>query len=215
MSTSTELTTTIDDQAEQHPTDTNERPTDINDPLNIVDDLIIRCQGLKLEMAQWASALKIVRRTVKSGRRRRTTPSDPDRPTGFKAPRNISNPLAEFLHVEPSTQIPRTVVTREIWRYIREHDLKDNNDKRLIDLDKPGGKVLKDLLNPDEPLSLSNLQKFLKVHILPTTSPTSTDVQTTIETPQIEQQAGCFEQPTVEVVPQKVKLSAKVKVAAK
>lgn len=206
-----ELTTTIDDQLEQ-------RPADINDPLNIVDDLIQRCQGLKLEMQQWCSALKIVRRTVKSGRRRRTTPSDPDRPTGFKAPRNISPTLAEFLHVEPSTQIPRTVVTREIWRYIREHDLKDSNDKRLIDLDKPGGKVLKDLLNPDEPLSLSNLQKFLKVHILPTS-----DVQSTIETPQVDQ-SGCFEQPTVEVAPlpivevvsqPKAKVVAKVKVATK
>lgn len=48
--------------------------------------------------------------------------------------------LADFLGSEV---MPRTEVTKRIWAYIKEHDLQDPSDGRLIVCDAALEKVLK------------------------------------------------------------------------
>ena len=137
--------------------------SDVHDPFKVVDDLLARVQNIKNEMVSWTSALKIIRKQIKAGKRSRR--QAPNSVTGFKTPKAISPELAQFLKVPPETMIARTEITRSIWKHINEHNLKDDIDKRLINLSKPGGESLQALLKPTEPLSLSNLQKHLKDHI--------------------------------------------------
>jgi len=117
------------------------------------------------------NALVRVRRDVDKGLRKKSKTTrriaDPNRPTGFKKPIEISTELAKFLKVEPGTKMSRTDVTKAINIYIKEHDLQNPQAKREFDLNKsPAGKALFKLLNPtgEAAVSYFNLQRWLAPH---------------------------------------------------
>jgi hypothetical protein len=96
---------------------------------------------------------------VKSYRKR----SRPDQINGFNTEYNISKELAEFLNVEEDSKFTRTDITRAIcaythinkdearsetlkWDYLNhenERDLRDSENKRVINPDKALSKLLK------------------------------------------------------------------------
>jgi upstream activation factor subunit UAF30 len=123
-------------------------------------------KGLKKEYAK--NVKKI------AGTRKKKVQRDPDAPkkapSGFAKPTKISAELATFLGVSEGEMIARPDVTKGITRYVKENNLQNESNKREIDLSKPGGKILTDLLNvPEgEKLTFFNLQKYLKIHF-PTT----------------------------------------------
>tara|TARA_B100000902_G_C27265711_1_gene893394 strand:- start:29 stop:658 length:630 start_codon:yes stop_codon:yes gene_type:complete len=117
------------------------------------------------------NALVRIRRDVDKGLRKKTKNtrriSDPNRPTGFKKPIEISPELAKFLKVDPSSKMSRTDVTKAINQYIKDNELQNPQAKREFDLNKsPAGKALFKLLNPtgDAPVSYFNLQRWLAPH---------------------------------------------------
>lgn len=59
---------------------------------------------------------------------------------GFGAEVHLAPELAEFLDAD---KLPRTEVTKRIWAYIKEHNLQDPSDKRIILCDNALEKVLK------------------------------------------------------------------------
>ena len=59
---------------------------------------------------------------------------------GFGADVHLAPDLADFLGTEV---MPRTEVTKRIWAYIKEHELQDPSDKRLVVCDAALEKVLK------------------------------------------------------------------------
>jgi hypothetical protein len=74
-------------------------------------------------------------------------------------PKLISNELADFLGIKHGTLISRTDITKEIFSYIRTHNLQIS---RTINPDKK----LKQLLNISDSVQLSifNIQKYLTPH---------------------------------------------------
>lgn len=86
--------------------------------------------------------------------------------TGFARPTKISNQLATFLGIPEGVLIARPDVTKGITKYVKDHDLQKTENKRIIDLDKPGGQALRTLLNVPNGTELTffNLQMFLKIH---------------------------------------------------
>jgi chromatin remodeling complex protein RSC6 len=92
-------------------------------------------------------------------------------PSGFVKPTMISTELADFLKVSHGTLMARTDVTRKINEYIREKNLRDTANGRII---KPDA-LLSQLLDYDEKtaksqglkeLSYFNLQKYLAKHFV-------------------------------------------------
>jgi hypothetical protein len=77
-------------------------------------------------------------------------------------PQLISNELADFLGIKHGTLISRTDITKEIFSYIRTHNLQDKQFSRIINPDKK----LKQLLNISDSVQLSifNIQKYLTPH---------------------------------------------------
>jgi chromatin remodeling complex protein RSC6 len=127
----------------------------------------------KLQLTKLKLLKKEHQKTVKkltTVTRRKKTPKDPNAPkkapSGFTKPTKISGELATFLNISEEDLITRPDVTKAITKYIKEHDIQDELNKREIDLNKPGGKPLRDLLRvPDDvKLTFFNLQKFLKIH---------------------------------------------------
>ncbi len=129
-------------------------------------------EALKKQLAQFGRELTVAKKAAirleksKAGKKRAQRQVDPNKqPTGFAKPAQISEALRQFLQLESGALIARTEVTREICKYIRNNDLKDEANKKQIDLSKPGGQALRELLQPDQPLTFFNLQRFLKRHI--------------------------------------------------
>jgi chromatin remodeling complex protein RSC6 len=85
-------------------------------------------------------------------------------PSGFLVPSKISSEFASFLGIPENVYVTRPICTSVIIKYIYQHDLQAEN-KRNIDLSRPGGQVLKNLFKTDEDtISFFKLQSYLKPH---------------------------------------------------
>jgi chromatin remodeling complex protein RSC6 len=141
-----------------------------------INDLVTRLENTAKEAKAIATELKVLKKDhnkiVKkmSGTRRKKLPKDPNAPkkapSGFAKPTKISAELATFLGVSEGEMIARPDVTKGITKYVKEHNLQKEENKRIIDLTKPGGEALVELLNIPEGAELTffNLQKYLKIH---------------------------------------------------
>lgn len=141
-----------------------------------INDLVFRIEESSKLTKNIANELKTLKKEhtkiVKkiAGSRRKKAAKDPNAPkkapSGFAKPTKISAELANFLGVSEGEMIARPDVTKGITKYVKEHNLQKEENKRVIDLTKPGGQALIDLLNipKGEELTFFNLQKYLKIH---------------------------------------------------
>jgi upstream activation factor subunit UAF30 len=83
-------------------------------------------------------------------------------PSGFVKPAPISDELAGFLSLPTGSEMARTDVTREINKYIREHQLQNKTNGRIINPDDKLSKLLK--VENDVELTYFNLQKYMGPH---------------------------------------------------
>jgi len=80
----------------------------------------------------------------------------------------ISTELSTFLGIDASILVTRLELTSYITKYIKDHNLQKEENKRIIDLSKPGGEQLRILFGiPDDGvLTFFNLQNYLKIHVI-------------------------------------------------
>jgi chromatin remodeling complex protein RSC6 len=141
-----------------------------------INDLVSRLEENAKVAKTIAGELKVLKKEhnkiVKkiTGTRRKKVPKDPNAPkkapSGFAKPTKISAELAAFLGVSEGEMIARPDVTKGITAYVKKHNLQNEENRRIIDLSKPGGEALTELLNVPEgqELTFFNLQKYLKIH---------------------------------------------------
>jgi upstream activation factor subunit UAF30 len=94
---------------------------------------------------------------------------DPDAPKKtnvFEIPVAISDELATFIGTTVGEYCSRQQVTNSITAYVKENNLQNPENKRYILLDGTAGERLKELLQPDQPLTFFNMQRYLKPHYL-------------------------------------------------
>ena len=84
--------------------------------------------------------------------------------SGFAVPTKISKDLCKFMGVTEGTQLARTEVTKYIIQYIKDNNLPDKSNKKII---KPNSK-LKSLLKIDkgDEVTYFNLQKYMNKHFI-------------------------------------------------
>ena len=107
---------------------------------------------------RWARELKAAQK--QSSRRKRKASNRA--PSGFVKPTLISDALADFLGRERGTQMARTAVTHDINTYIREHNLQNSSNGRIINPDQKLSTLLN--LTGSEELTYFNLQRFMSPH---------------------------------------------------
>lgn len=97
-------------------------------------------------------------RKAKKGGRKSTNLS------GFAKPGFISPELCNFLNVKPGTEMAHTDVTKLVIQYIKEKNLQDQQNRRVIIPDKK----LSGLLQPGtkDTITFFNLQTYMKHHYL-------------------------------------------------
>ena len=69
-------------------------------------------------------------------------------PSGFARPTDITPELAKFLGIPADEKIARTDVTKKITGYVKEHNLQQADNKRVILLKGKYGKALGKVLSP-------------------------------------------------------------------
>ena len=116
------------------------------------------------------SANKHIKDSKKKRKRKRNLNPDVKRaPSGFAKPTKISESLCNFLGVPSGSEMARTEVTKYLTKYIKEHQLQDQANRRIIICDSK----LTTLLNvkpTDDAVTYFNLQKFMKPHFQSSTN---------------------------------------------
>jgi upstream activation factor subunit UAF30 len=84
--------------------------------------------------------------------------------SGFAVPSKISNDLCNFMGKPEGSEMARTEVTKYIIQYIKNNNLPDKTNKKVINPDK----ALKSLLNvkANEEVTYFNLQKYMNQHFV-------------------------------------------------
>jgi upstream activation factor subunit UAF30 len=118
--------------------------------------------GLKTEYRtlekKWTRDLKVAQK--QSSKRKRKAGARA--PSGFVKPTRISDELASFLAKPSGTEMARTEVTRDINKYIREHNLQDKANGRQINPDTKLASLLK--VAKTDVLTYFNLQRYMSPH---------------------------------------------------
>ena len=77
---------------------------------------------------------------------------------GLMAPLSVSNDLAKIVGKEP---LPRTQIIKKMWDYIKENNLQDANNRRMINADDK----LKVVFDGKDQVSMFELAKVVNNHI--------------------------------------------------
>ena len=107
---------------------------------------------------KWTRDLKVAQK--QSSKRKRKAGARA--PSGFVKPTRISDELASFLAKPSGTEMARTEVTRDINKYIREHNLQDKANGRQINPDSKLASLLK--VAKTDVLTYFNLQRYMSPH---------------------------------------------------
>ena len=102
---------------------------------------------------------KVTRMMEKSSKKKK---SNANKVSGFEKPTAISDELAKFVGEPVGTMLARTAVSKKIHEYVKQNNLQDPKNRRIINPDAKLKKLLK--TNGTDELSYFNLQKYLKVH---------------------------------------------------
>lgn len=112
--------------------------------------------ALKLLVKEHEKQQKIIEKVQKKRENARKSPS------GFAKPNKISDELCDFIGVPHGTEKSRTEVTRFINAYVKEHNLNNPKNRRVIIPDDK----LKSILNvkDDEEVTFFILQRLISHH---------------------------------------------------
>ena len=125
--------------------------------------------------------VKTLKKNIKGKQRRVLKDGETRAPSGFTVPAPISDELAKFLGEKKGSLIPRTEVTRAVNLYVKNKNLQNPSNRKII---VPDSK-LKKLLGPLDTVTKNkktgltdaeigytyfNLQKYLKQHFIKKTA---------------------------------------------
>jgi chromatin remodeling complex protein RSC6 len=133
-------------------------------------DLLGTLSQFKVQITTFATQLKslekTVRKEIKQHKRAvvKKQSKVSKKPSGFAEASPVSKDLCDFLGKEHGATVARTEVTKFVCNYIRQNDLTNEENKRVI---KPDIK-LKSLLGVDDDTIVTyfNIQRFMNRHFI-------------------------------------------------
>ena len=140
-----------------------------------IDEMSKQLKGLSSYVKELRKEnLQLVKELAKQEKKKAKKAEDRAKkgPSGFARPTEITPELAKFLGIPADEKIARTDVTKKITGYVKEHNLQQADNKRVILLKGKYGKALAKVLSPvvdpvtgdSVDLTFFNLQRYLKHH---------------------------------------------------
>ena len=133
-------------------------------------DVVKTLATFKTTITMLSNQIKTIERNVKKNVKRLEKESRKNKnkgnrkASGFAVPTKISKDLCKFMGVKNGTQLARTEVTKYIIQYIKDNNLPDKNNKKIINPDKNLKSLLK--INKNEEITYFNLQKYMNKHFI-------------------------------------------------
>lgn len=126
----------------------------------IVTELQNRVNLLETKMLRMDRVMKKMKKELMP-----ETDKKPRAPSGFAKPTPLSAEMCEFLGMPMGSELARTEVTKRVLAYVKDNELQNKDNKRVIEVDAK----LKALLKPsdDEQVTYFSIQRLLKVHYPP------------------------------------------------
>ena len=156
-----ESTATLLEEDDQSAEFTNQ----YNELTSIVSSLLSSLKEVQSQMKNLQKIhIKEVKTLQKKTKKKRASRDGKKNPSGFTQPTKITDELALFLDVSKGSMLPRTEVTKLVNKYIKEHGLQWEVNKRHIKPDKKLEKLLK--VGKEADLTYFNLQTYLKPHYI-------------------------------------------------
>ena len=128
------------------------------------DQILSELTALRKDFDSLTKLVRKIRSTVEdpNGEKAAARRNNPN--NGFNRPRQVTPALKEFLGLAPDATISRTDVTKGVYGYIRENNLKHPDNGKII---MPDAK-LKALLGTDDEtqITFTNIQKFISPHYI-------------------------------------------------
>lgn len=168
--------------SEHEETHDEETPVDV---ASLIKDFTEHLKSHEKEVKDWKKKLaqlqKLHTKELKSKKKKRNTEKKDKQPAGFNKAKPIPEKLMDFFmknsivyyvkdkatkkdvehkaSISKGEELPRTLITRYLYGYIKKNNLKDDSDKRIIKPDKQ----LRDLFNLDETatINFNNFQSLL------------------------------------------------------
>ena len=141
-------------------------PSEFTDFMTKLQQLSNLVNSLKSEFRTLEKKANKDLKTVAKANAKRKRKNVNRAPSGFVKPTLISAELASFLGKTVGTEMARTEVTREINTYIRDHQLQDKSNGRIINADTKLSSLLK--IPAGEELTYFNLQRYMSPHFTKT-----------------------------------------------
>ena len=85
------------------------------------------------------------------------------KPSGFAEPVKVSKELQDFMKLNDGDKVARTEVTKYLSSYIKQHNLKSQENGRVIVPNEELGNLLG---ANDETITFFNLQRFMNKHFI-------------------------------------------------
>lgn len=125
----------------------------------VLADLQIRITQLENKLTRQEKAFRKFKKEMLPESERKVR-----KPSGFAKPTYLSPKLCTFLNLEPNSELARTEVTKRLLQYVKDNNLQNVDNKRIINTDN----ALTILLSPleNEPITYFNIQRLLKGHYL-------------------------------------------------
>ena len=179
--TSTKSTVQVSDMTTDTVTSKKDTPVEeleqdkYKDLMVKIDEMSKQLKGLSNYVKELRKEnLQLVKELAKQEKKKAKKAEDRAKkgPSGFARPTEITPELAKFLGIPADEKIARTDVTKKITGYVKEHNLQQADNKRVILLKGKHGKALAKVLSPivdpvtgdSVDLTFFNLQRYLKHH---------------------------------------------------
>lgn len=139
------------------------------------DDIINQLTAVKSQISMIQQNIKSFEKCVKKqmkGLKKEAVRSKNKgnrQPSGFAKPTKVTKELCEFMNKEHGTEIARTEVTRALVSYIKQNNLENKSNSKIISPDDKL-KILLGLDNNEE-LTYFNIQKYMNKHFVKNAEP--------------------------------------------
>ena len=141
-----------------------------NDFSQQYDDIIIGLNIVKLHISKVQQKLKLLEKGIKKQMNTLKKESNKNKnkknrkPSGFAKPCKVTKELCKFMNKEEGTEIARTDVTKALVSYIKENNLENMSNGKIITPDEALKRLLG--LEDGEELTYFNIQKYMNKHFV-------------------------------------------------
>jgi chromatin remodeling complex protein RSC6 len=148
----------------------NDNPFDLSEINSQFLTILNSLSSLKSQISMLTAQCKSVEKSVKKRMKqlnkeiKKNKNKGNRQASGFALPSKISNDLCNFMGKPEGTEIARTEVTKYIINYIKQNNLPDKVNKKVIKPDKRLSSLLN--IKKNEEVTYFNLQKYMNKHFV-------------------------------------------------